>query len=84
MAKRISSYRALETGLNYQTLYKHPPPRAKGGNQVSGGVSVQCLNVTPIANSSMETIRNSVKVKFGIKVITLVESLIDWEVPVHN
>ena len=44
---------------------------------MSGRVSVPCWHVTSVANASL-----SVKVKLGIKVMKLVESLIGWEVTV--
>ena len=45
-------------------------------------LSVPCWHVTPRCKCSMETTRSSVKVKVGIKVMKLVESLIGWEVTV--
>ena len=46
---------------------------------MSGRVSVPCWLATPVANAPS---RNSVKVKLGIKVMQLVESLIGREVTV--
>ena len=48
---------------------------------MSGRVSVPCWLATPVG-CSMETTHNSVKVKLGIKVMKLVESLIGREVTV--
>ena len=49
---------------------------------MSGRVSVPCWLATISCNCSMETTHNSVKVKLGIKVMKLVESLIGREVTV--
>ena len=49
---------------------------------MSGRVSVPCWHATPVAKVPFETTRNSVKVKVGIKVMKLVESLIGWVVTV--
>ena len=58
-------------------------PKIGGRNQVSGRVSVPCWLATPVANAPLkQTTHNSVKVKFGIKVMKLVESLIVWEVTI--
>ena len=52
-----------------------------GRNHVSGRVSVPCWHAIPVANTSWKIItHNSGKVKFGIKVMKLVESLIGLEV----
>ena len=62
------------------TIGAQASPTMVGRNQVSGRVSVPCLH-TPLqmlhGNHS-----KSVKVKFGIKVMKLAESLIGWEVTV--
>ena len=46
----------------------------KGRNQMYGRVSVTCWHATPVENTmySMETFRDSEKVKCGVKVIKLV------------
>ena len=49
---------------------------------MSGRVSVPCWLATPVAYAPRKTTHNSVKVKLGIKVMKLVESLIGREVTV--
>ena len=44
-----------------------------------GRVSVPCWLATPVANAPWKPLHNSVKVKLGIKVMKLVESLIGRE-----
>ena len=63
-----------KSGLNYWSTSKSQ----KGGrDQVSGRVSVPSWYT--LCKCSMETAHNLVKVKLGIKVMKLVESLIRWE-----
>ena len=57
-------------------------PKMGGRNQLSGWVSVPMLACHTRCKCAMETTHNSVKVKVGIKVMKLVESLICWEVTV--
>ena len=49
-------------------------------DQVSGRVSIPCWHVKPDPNAQLKPRVYSVKSKFSIKVITLVQSLIGWEV----
>ena len=67
-----------ESGLNnWSTSKSHNG----GRNQVSGKVSVPCWHATPVANAPWKPL---MKVKLGIKVMKLVESLIGWEVTVDQ
>ena len=54
------------------------PPKGDG-SRCPEGLSVPCWHAT-CCKCSMETTRNSVKVKLGIKVMKLVENLINLEV----
>ena len=64
------------------TIGAQASPEMGGRNQVSVRVSVPCLACHTRCKCSMETTHNAVKVKVGIKVMKLVESLIGWEVTV--
>ena len=61
-----------------QLEHKQVPKR--GRYQMSGRVSVPLLACHTRCTCSIETTRNSVKVKLDINVMKLVESLIGWEV----
>ena len=49
---------------------------------MSGRVSVPFWHATPVANAPWKPLIIEAKVKLGIKVMKLVESLIGWEVTV--
>ena len=68
------------TGLNNWSISKSPKGR---GTRVRKG-KPSLLTYHARCKCSMETNRNSVKVNFGIKVMTLMECLIGWEVTVTN
>ena len=68
LSKDMASSRNLVSTIGAQSSYK------KGKNQVSGRVSVPCWVATFDAMLHGHT-HNSVKVKFGIKVMKLVKSL---------
>ena len=70
-SKDMASSRNLVSTIGAQAS-----PKKGGRNQVFGRVRVPCLHATPRFKCPMETTHNSVKVKLGIKVIQLVESLI--------
>ena len=65
------------------TIGAQASPKMEGRNQVSGRVSGPCWHARPVAKAPWkQTTNNSVKVKFGIKLIKLVENLIGWEVTI--
>ena len=67
-----------ESGLNYWSTSK--PKREKEPGVRKSKRSLLACHTR--CKCSMETTHNLVKVKFGIKVMKLVESLIGWEVTV--
>ena len=65
MEKSKKSRQIGENGLSYKIICKSGKRRR---TNVSGRVSVPCSDFTPVANAPS---RNSVQVKFGIKVIKM-------------
>ena len=79
MKSRVKTW--LARGIRSQKLeYKQVPKRGTEPGVRKGKRSLLACHTR--CKCSMETTHNSVKVKFGIKVITLMESLIGWEVTV--
>ena len=64
------------------TIRAQARPKEEEGSRCKGKRSLLACHTH--CECCLETTYNSVKVKLGIKVMKLVESLIDWEVTVGN